>query len=101
MKTNLGMQQFMRKVRLIALGSLILTGVLLAQPPAPAPQVPPGRDSGRPTLPPHDTKDPTVPNERIRELLNASKVNQPVATPKLPTIHLRGRIISKRRPPTA
>lgn len=101
-------------LRTLVLGSyLAWPGILVAQPPSPP--LPPATtgqsrpETGRPTVPPRDTtlpsqdtKDPTVPSERIRELLNASKANTPAAAPKLPTVLLKGRIISgKRRPPAA
>jgi hypothetical protein len=58
--------------------------------PAPKPESSP--------VPPQLRSDPTIPSDKLRE---ATESNKPGASPRLPYVALRGRVLAKDKPPVA
>ena len=48
-----------------------------------------------------DLKDPTVPSQKLKEIMEAGKIVSSGPMAKLPSITFRGRVMSKDRPPAA
>ncbi len=84
-------------LRVLVLGGCLAGPcALVAQPPPPAP-----KETTKPQEPPVREKDPTIPSERLKEVLNSSKDHQLNASLNLPTIVLKGRVVIKTRQPLA
>lgn len=48
-----------------------------------------------------EPKDPTAPSARLKELLHQEKSGKALATPKMPALALRGRVVFKDQPAVA